>query len=474
MSNLPLYRKIFRLTFVHSGIRAVFSVCTALSMIFIIRVMGPNEFGRFTLVLQLALTFGLFLSWGSAGTLAKFVPEYPEESKKTLSSQAMEISLISLAMFIIGFFCVYWIHPAILPLEIKSLKFPFILYITLFALFNVLQGVFRGLGRFIQWSLIEGSNDLVCRFAALGLFLYFGIRYDIAFYGYVATLFAFTFFAFFQTRNQYHPTHLIIDEPVRKFGLIMLLGSFVFMLGTSLDVVFLRSLLKDPAEVGFYSAGIRIPQIFQGLLLSPLSIPFTYYFTHPETLHTREQIIKLGTKLLACVCAIVSLSLFSFGSAIVPLLYGKFYGQSIQVLRIYSFVFFLIGMQSLLPPFFVAINKLHITLISSFICTFVLGLLDLWLIPSWKSSGSALANVLVLVFQNMAYLYIVSKHNIDIIKQNLILILLVLISVAVEHFLIPFSSVTIFILLIVVTRYFSREEVEKIQRVISKSESPAA
>lgn len=472
--NLPLYRMMFRSTVAHSGVRTAFSVATTILTIFIVRLMGPQEFGKFSLILQLAVTSGLFLSWGSSATLAKFLPELKEKkSQAHLSSQALEISLISILIFVVAFLLLCQFVPSLFPNEIKSTKFLFILFTSLFAIFNVFQGVFRGIGRFIQWSFVEGLNDFFARGLALSLIIFLSLSYQTVLLSYVGALLCSDLYSFAKTRNQFIITDLKVDAQVARFGINMLLGSIVFMMGTSLDAVLLRGLLKDPNEVGYYFAGVRIPQIFQSFLLAPLAIPFIYYFTHPDTVHTREQIIHLGTKLLGVVCGLVSLVFFSFGDLIITLFYGEFYARSIPVLKIYSFVFFVIGLQSFSGPFFMAINKIHIPLYLGFCSVFVLLGLDLWFLPIWQSAGSALANVVMLTLLTLCYAFIMSRSGLKIVRPTLILMIGILLSVLSELLWLPYASIPFFILFIFAVKLFSREEIGKIKLLLSSAAVPA-
>lgn len=465
--NLPLYQKIFRSTFFHSSVRACFSTITALVAIFVVRMMGPGEFGKFSLVLQLAVTFGLFLSWGSSGMLAKFLPEKSShESQAKLSSQAMEVSVLSVLVFAVLFLLLCQFYPSIFPIEIRSAKFLFVFFVSLFAVFNVLQGIFRGIGKFVQWSFIEGLNDFLARVFTLLLLLIVSVKYEVALYCFSGILFLLTFYAFFAVRDQFRRVDMKVESEVARFSMVVLIGAVVFMVGTSADAVLLRALLKDPTEVGYYFAGVRIPQTFQGLLLAPLSIPFVYYFTHPDTLHTRDRIMKLGTKLLGVACGIASLALFSFGKFVILLLYGKSFLGSINVLRIYSLILFLVGMQSFFGPFFMAINKLHVQVFVGVFSVLLLIGLDFLFIPRWASSGSALANVVMLGVQTMVFVYILLRYQMDIVKIYFLLMIGMLLSITLELFWIPYSSIPFFLLFLFVSRMFSADEIRKIRLVI--------
>lgn len=474
MLNLPLYQRMFRAIFIHSGVRAFFSVATALLMLFIVRLMGPHDFGKFSLVLQLAVTFGLLLSWGSSATLAKFLPELKEKkSQARLSSQAVEVSLLSIALSSLLFLGLSHFYPSLLPLELRSNKFIFILYFSLFAAFNVLQGIFRGLGHFVQWSIVEGSNDFGARVFALLLLLTFSLNYVVVLYCFVSTLFLLTLYSFYVKREQLCIASLKIERQVWQFSILMLVGMILFMAGTSADAVLLRALLKEPREVGYYFAGIRVPQIFQTLLLGPLSIPFTYYFNHPDTSYTREKIVLLGSKLLGVICGTFSLAFFSFGGTIVALFYGERFVSTIPVLRIYSFSLFLLGLTALFGPFYIAINKVHTQVWLGFFSVLLLIGLDYYLIPRWKSSGSALANVIMLTIQAAINIFILSRNQVRLMLPGAILLLGMLLGVVLEIYWIPYSSMPFFLLFVVAVRLFSKEEIEKIQLVISPKSAEA-
>ena len=365
-------------------------------------------------------------------------------------------------------------YPSVLPLEIKSIKFLFILFVCLFTLFNVFQGIFRGLGKFIQWAFIEGSNDLLARILIILTLVTISREYYVALYCFSGVMLALIFYSLSVTKDQFRLNNLKIEPQVVRFAMMMLLGAIVFMVGTSADAILLRALLKDQAEVGYYFAGVRLPQTLLGLLIAPLSTPFIYYFNHPDTSHTREQIINLGTKLLGISCGILALTFFSLGKIMITVFYGLPYSHSIPVLRTYGFVFFLIGIQSLFAPYLMAVNKLHIQVwFGVFSCSLLVGL-DFLFIPLWKSFGAALSNVVMLSVQTLSFVFIISRWQPRIMRPSLLLFLGVFLSALFEIFCIPFSSVPFFLAFAAAGRLFSKEELGKIKTVIfSKVESGA-
>src|SRR5262245_9852302 len=119
MSNLALYRTMFRSSVANSAIRLFFSLSTSVSMIFIVRLLGPHEFGKLSYILQLAVTIGLVLSWGASTTLGKFLPEMKEERDQALlSSQLLEWITLSVTIFAVGFLLYAALFPKGVPAEL--------------------------------------------------------------------------------------------------------------------------------------------------------------------------------------------------------------------------------------------------------------------------------------------------------------------------------------------------------------------
>lgn len=467
MSNLPIYQAMFRSTATHSGIRLFFSVATALAMIFIVRLLGPHEFGKLSLVLQFAFTIGLIMSWGAPSTLGKFLPETSDPDQQALlSSKMLGIILLSLVAFAIVFLLFLQAFPQIFPHEIRSMRFPFIAFVCCFAVFNWTQGAFRGAGKFIKWSWIEGGNDFTARAVSLIILLTIGAYFERVFLCFATVLGSFTLISLWKVRNFIRPTSLRLPGNVVRYALMMLAGSVLFMAATTLDAVLLRGLLKDSAQVGYYFAGIRIPQMFQTLLLAPLSVPFLYYFSHHETQHTRERVFQIGTKIMGILCGVISLLFFSLAKPIIILIYSDSYSASILVLKIYAFVLFLVSLQVLSSPFFASINKPQISVLMMILAIGLLVPLDLWLIPRFQAAGAAMANAIMLTVQTLVITFMVLKNNVNILRTVLLLMAGMLVSMILETIFLPYCALPCFLIFVLGSQLLTRDEFAKMKSVI--------
>ncbi len=478
MTDKTIYRKIFFSAAAYTGLKGFFALATTVCTILLIRALSPYEFGKFSLVSHLAMMSGLILSFGSSGTLAKFMPEYKEErSKARLASQALEISALGTLIFFALLALVLRLYPQFIPSEIKKVGPAFPLFILSIALFNVVQGIFRGTGRFLAWSALEGSAEIAARLLAIAFIFLLAKTFYSAFWAFSLSFAVFVLISLVQIRPLLDWHDLAIPKTVLRYGTLLFLGQIVFMLITSVDPILLRLLLKDPAQVGFYFAGIKIPRMLESLMLAPMAVPFVYYFSHPDTLHTRETIITFGTKMLGISCGLTALTLFAAAQDIVTLALGPGYAESVIVLRIYSALLFFVGLQSLSGSFFLAINKPQISIALGFCGFAIIALLDFLLIPTWKAAGAASATVIGSFIVTLAITAQLWRHGIKIARESLLLCLGLMLSMAVGYltsfyYLAPIS----FALYVVLVGLLKEHDLAKIQKLWNKQndyEQPA-
>ncbi|MFQ3675044.1 MAG: oligosaccharide flippase family protein, partial [Endomicrobiia bacterium] len=121
MNNI--YSKIFFSTAKYVLLKNIFMVITGVIGIFIVRLLGPYEYGKWSLVWQLIGTIGPIVSFGFLPTLAKFIPEITEEKKKNdLFSKTLFMFTIIFIVFSLFYIIGWKIFPKIFPKEIRDIK----------------------------------------------------------------------------------------------------------------------------------------------------------------------------------------------------------------------------------------------------------------------------------------------------------------------------------------------------------------
>jgi O-antigen/teichoic acid export membrane protein len=439
---------------------------TGLLSILIVRLLGPSEYGKYSLVWQLISTIGPIVSLGWQATLAKFVPEKTDEEKNSLFTQSfLSVLVASIIFFIIGFFIIQ-LFPKIIPLEIKDLKFVFLIFITLVAFFNVFEGFYRGLGKFNEWTVIDGIRSNLSYVLAI-IFFILGFRF------YKTIIFSSFFFAFlfvvliiFLLKNyfDFNVEIFSIEKEIIKFAFVMFVGQISYLFISSIDLVLLRAMLKDPTQVGIYNAGIRIPKMIETMFIGILPTPFLYYFTSQETKELKEKILEFGSRFLAVVFGFVSVVLFSFSKEIIIILFGQKYAESIPVLQILSFSLFILAFLVLFSSYFYSINKPQIVVILGILQFILIGLFSFLLIPKLKSQGPAVGYILNLLIYTFIVLLIVKNYK--FFSNFVLLVLTILISYFSSKSFLIYLMPIVYLVLVFLFKIIKFSEIYKFSKII--------
>jgi len=439
---------------------------TGLLSIFIVRLLGPSEYGKYSLVWQLIGTIGPIVSLGWLSTLAKFVPEKTDEEKKSLFTQSfLSVLVASIIFFIIGFFIIQ-LFPKIVPLEIKDLKFVFLIFIILVAFFNVFEGFYRGLGKFNEWTVIDGIRSNLSYVLAI-IFFILGFRFykTIIFSSFFFALF-FAILVIFWLKNyfDFNTKFFSIEKEIIKFAFVMFVGQISYLFISSIDLVLLRAMLKDPTQVGIYNAGIRIPKMIETMFIGILPTPFLYYFTSQETKELKEKILEFGSRFLAVVFGFVSVVLFSFSKEIILILFGQKYTESIPVLQIFSFSLFILAFLVLFSSYFYSINKPQIVVILSILQFILISLFSFLLIPKLKSQGPAIGYVLNLLIYTFIVLLIVKNYK--FFKNFILVVLVILISYFSSKSFLIYLMPIVYLVLVFLFKIIKFSEIYKFSKII--------
>jgi len=470
-NNSSFYSRIAYSTGKYMALKNVFMVITGLFGIFIVRLLGPYEYGRYSLVWQLIGTIGPIVSLGWMTSLSKFIPEKTDPREKSLifsqsASSVMLVWLVSGTLFMVLSIPL----SKFIPVEIRNIKLMFVSFILITALFNISEGMFRGLGKFNEFTIVDGlrsnlGNALAIILIVLGLRTYNTIIFS-----------NFVFSAVFiiglavYLKKHFHFTSLKIDPAIAKFTLTVFAGQILFLMMYTIDFVLLRILLKDPSQIGFYSTGIRIPNMLQTMLITPLSIPFLYYFSHNEGQPARDRIFELGTKYLGLAFALIALFIFSFSREIILVLFGSAYSSSIHVLRISALSLFLLGFTALFTPYFNSINRPSVMLIVSCITFASLFASNRLLIPGFKSLGPAISTIISLSIQTTVFMFFLPASKANFFKNFILTIFGISIAVCSGIFIHSFLALPVFIITVIAARLFTMKDIENLKKIIRKKE----
>lgn len=218
------------------------------------RLIGPAGYGKYSLILNISqilmlpLIFGMDTIGVRNVSLAK-----DEKSRATTISSSLYFLIANSCLFIILFFALYRFNASRFGLDSEVLFL--ILGMTLImSMRNVLDGFIRGVGLFQYqfWGRILEVSVTTTAF----LILFFGIRHISAF-SYLMALLSGAFILCFYYVRRLLPYRAPFSWPVLKeqisYGKVILLGSILGTIFTSLDVIIIARYL-NLTQVGIYNA----------------------------------------------------------------------------------------------------------------------------------------------------------------------------------------------------------------------------
>lgn len=459
-----IYRQILFSTTKYVLLRNFFIAITGIVSIFIVRLLGPSEYGKYSLVWNLISTVGPILSLGWLNTLAKFVPERTDDKGKSLLfSQSLFTVLIASVLFFLVINFIYRFFPHFFPVEIKDTILIFCLFIILVAFFNIFEGFWRGLGKFNQFVIIDGLRSNLGNILGLFLLLVGYLSYKTLITVNFLTSVVFFILLFILVKN-YITLHFAtkLENQIIKFSLSLLLGQIIYMLSVNLDILLLRGLLKDSQQVGYYTAGVRIPKMIEAMVINQISAPMLYYFSSSEIKHLKEKILKFNCKMLGFVFGILGLIFFSFAQYIVLFLFSDKFESSVSIFKYYSLVLPLVSFLILISPYYISQNKPFVVIVFNFfIMVVIFNVLNLFLIPNYKSFALVINYLISFsLFSILICLDCNKRFKVNLIKDLMILFMFILLSVAVESFF-KIPSFMMFIFLYFITKNISLEDVSK-------------
>lgn len=464
-----LYREIFLSTAKYVILRNIFMFITGIINIFIVKLLGPYEYGRYFLVWNLISTVGPILSLGWLNTLARFIPEkYSDYEKAQLLSQGLISVFIISILFFLGVSLTYKFSSQFLPKELKDIIFIFICFTILVAFFNVLEGFWRGLGKFNEFVVIDGLRSNIGNILALVLLLLGFISYKIIIQiNFLVGVF-FLCGLFYHIRKYLNFRIISIEKKVIIFCLSLLLGQIVYMLAVNLDLILLRGMLKDPYQVGYFSAGTRIPKIIEAVFIGQLPAPILYYLSISNNDSFREKFLNFSTKILGFVFGLVSLLCFSLSDYIIEFLFSEKYIHSIIVFKFFSLSLPILAFLIFISTYYVYNKKVFVHLAFYFLFLVLFhSLFTYLLLPLYKFFAPVISYLFCLVFFgiliNMDCMY---RFKISVFFEFIRLIFFLVLSVSLEIiFKIRLISTFTFIIIYILTKSISFDEINKLKEI---------
>ncbi len=379
---------------------------------YVVRVLGPEKYGLVQFAAALNIYFLILCDYGFnlSGTRAVSVHR---KDKEKLSQIFSSILIIKTALFIVAILLL-----AAIVLSVEKFRADYLVY---FASSGMLIGsvlfplwLFQGLEKMKYITII---NVIVRIFTTALIFLLIRSEDDyikLAFLNSITQVLIgvagiITALTILKVKLIFPPLKIIKDQ--LRDGWYLFLSSISINLYTTSNT-FILGLLTNNTFVGYYAAADKIRIAFHGILntISQSVFPFVNNLLRESF----QKFINFNKKLIffaGGIGLILTITLFLFASDITGLMLGEQYLQSADILRIISFVPFLValsnvfGIQIMLP---LGYDKVFNKIISA--AAFIHIILLLTLIPEYFAIGTAVS-VIITEFLVTLLMFIFLKHK---------------------------------------------------------------
>lgn len=320
-------------TTIASGGRAINIALGIITTALITRLLGPDQFGFYILLLSLGAIIQLSADFGLYLTLTRTIAEQPTEENK-IFSQIISLRLtLLLIVFLIGALITFLI-PAL-----KHLTVAFIVMSIGLSLQSLSQ-LFMGLYQYYQTVWRATIGDVVGRLIQIAGII--AVSFYAATINTMIAVFTISTLAAYLIHWQLAPSkkwRLVVDWPAWKslINISWPLGAMLFI-----NAIYFRSdtlilsIFQPSREVGWYGAAYRIiesalffPAMFGGLLLPRVSEALAN-----NRIHKAGQYIKEGLLLLLVATTYCFIIIQLFNRDIILLIAGASFAPAAPLLKI--------------------------------------------------------------------------------------------------------------------------------------------
>ena len=389
------------------------------------RILGPADYGRYSLVVTLTTMVIILIGNGIPTAMSKYLAEIFESAPERIlgiKRQAMRLQILLMSAVTVFFFLAAPLiahllrDPSLTPLfRLSSLIIPafaaasfYFYYYTGLHFFRLQAGLkmMRALGRvvfIIGFAYFFGVQGAVSGYIAAPLFIFtLGLLADI-----------------FITHRYFPHVKQSKTEVVAFSGktilayagpLTLFLLFYEFIL--TLDLYFVKSLLGSDYLTGIYNAAItagRIPYyLFYALTI--ILLPAISKTTAERDTKETENIVNKALRLMVFLLPPMIALLMIYAPQVLHLFYGSQYAAAERPLQVYALG---VGFLTVFYVLSFALNGAGLVKIPLKLAFFgFLGMIGLnfLLIPEWSLVGAALSTTIISIAVTVAILIAVERH----------------------------------------------------------------
>jgi len=411
--SIPERRRLVENFISLSTLQGINYILPLITVPYLVRVLGPEKFGLIAFAQAFVQYFVILSDYGFNLSATKKISIHRED-KERVSAIFSSVIFIKFCFMLLAFLALMG-----LVFSIPKLDTNWIVY--LFAFGMVIGKVlfplwfFQGMERMKYVTLLDFLAKAIFTFA---IFIFIRKQSDylyvplISSSGFIFAGILSLWIAWKDFKIKFRiPSLIAIGEDLKD-------GRYIFIstLAKSFYTVsntFILGLFTNNITVGYYSAAEKLVKAVQGLLM-PLSQTVYPYISKltSESKGRALRFIRKTAKVVGSASFLISLAIFIFAKPVVNLVLGSQYQESIIVLRILSFLPFIIGLSNI----FGIQTMLTFDLKEAFskilmLASFLNIILAILLTPSCKHVGISISVLTTEIFVTTAmFLYLKHKN----------------------------------------------------------------
>ncbi len=252
------------------------------------RLLGPEQYGIYGVILSVQTIIGMFLTLGIPSAVSRFVAQNEAHSRSILI-QALRIQSVIAVMLSAG-------TALFAPLIANALNDPSLTDLIRFmagvlllqAFYPIFVQYFSGMHRFNRQAILTSLYAIGKVIGAVGLLLLFDVYGAIAGFAVGGAFAAIIGWAWTRKTGGNKPLHLPLKEFMgfASAYVLILVGLQLLM---SLDLFMVKAIIQDDKQAGFYSSAVNLARISYFLLqgLSFIVLPSVSALTKPGESHDK-------------------------------------------------------------------------------------------------------------------------------------------------------------------------------------------
>jgi PST family polysaccharide transporter len=369
--------------------------------VMVARHLGPEDFGRISFAIAFVSIFAVVIPLGMPAVLTR-------EIVRDLGTQTHLLAVASAAQAIVAFFCyitVIFVINEVAPSDKALLALAVIYGVSVLskplAVYRTWFEATLKVGYVVQLEMAVLAVASVLNIAAIffeaEIWVYVAIQAALAGANNIGVA---LFYRFLAQRRIAPSWDFVTMRRLLSQSWPMMISAIGLVLYLKIDQVMLGS-IADSAQVGLYSAGVKLSEVWYALPMMLMSTLFPAivraHETSVEFFEARvTALLELFNGLSICIALVVSL----MSGWLVTTLFGSAYDAAGAILSLHVWAAVFVFMGTLTGKWYYLQGIQRWNIFRNFLGAGVNIALNVWAIPIWGAKGAALATLISYMVAN--------------------------------------------------------------------------